>query len=251
MRALIVEDQKKEGEAIEKIVAKVQKTEGTWCGTAEDALALLQTEKFDLFILDVQLPGADGFSLANQIRSQIEYQLTPILFVTGSDRSPLEAFKKYHCYDYIEKPFRQKELYDKLSELILSIAYQKNEPTHSKQEMVCISSRNGDFYLNKDKFLFVEIQNGNAIFYLSDKIIKISGVSLLGVLEDFNDEFVLRCHKSFALNIRRIQSIHSINYRLWAASFEHTEKTADIGLKYYGAVQSAMKRLAASIGGDQ
>ncbi|QIB69944.1 response regulator transcription factor [Aminipila butyrica] len=251
MKVLIVEDQKIEAEFIEKIVIKIQNTEGIWCSNAEDALLSLQAQEFDLFILDVQLPGADGFSLAKQIRQQKKYQLTPILFVTGSKRNSLEAFQKYHCYDYIEKPFGQQDLYDKLSELIESISYKKQAAaTHSainsRQEFACISSRNGEFYLNKKQFLFVEIRNSNAIFYFADKTIERSGVSLSGLLEDFNDEFILRCHKSFALNIRNTQCITAVNYRLWSASFAQTEKTVDISHKYYELVQHAMQKLAVS-----
>lgn len=58
-------------------------------GTAAQALALMQTERFDLYLLDVWLPGVDGFELCSRMRDFEPH--TPILFFSGA---PDEADKK-------------------------------------------------------------------------------------------------------------------------------------------------------------
>ena len=75
-------------------------------GTAEDALTLLSDERkhFDVLVLDVMLPGMDGFSLASQLRAQ--GQFVPILMLTarGQAQDVLRGFEA-GADDYLPKPF--------------------------------------------------------------------------------------------------------------------------------------------------
>jgi DNA-binding response OmpR family regulator len=58
-------------------------------GTAAQALSLIQTERFDLYLLDAWLPGLDGFELCRRMRAFDP--ATPILFFSGA---AYEADKK-------------------------------------------------------------------------------------------------------------------------------------------------------------
>jgi two-component system OmpR family response regulator len=58
-------------------------------GTAAQALSLMQTERFELYLLDAWLPGVDGFELCRLMRAFGPH--TPILFFSGA---PDEADKK-------------------------------------------------------------------------------------------------------------------------------------------------------------
>lgn len=75
-------------------------------GTAEDALALLNDERksFDVMVLDVMLPGMDGFSLASHLRGQGHF--VPILMLTarGQAQDVLRGFEA-GADDYLPKPF--------------------------------------------------------------------------------------------------------------------------------------------------
>ena len=57
-------------------------------GSAEDALALLSDDQknYDVVVLDVMLPGMDGFSLASNLRSQGHF--VPILMLTARGEPP-------------------------------------------------------------------------------------------------------------------------------------------------------------------
>lgn len=72
-------------------------------GTAAQALSLIQTERFDLYLLDAWLPGVDGFELCRRMRAFDP--LTPILFFSGA---AYEADKKRGMEagadDYVIKP---------------------------------------------------------------------------------------------------------------------------------------------------
>jgi len=75
-------------------------------GTAEEALALLSNDRkaFDVLVLDVMLPGMDGFSLASRLRGQ--GQFVPILMLTarGQAQDVLRGFEA-GADDYLPKPF--------------------------------------------------------------------------------------------------------------------------------------------------
>ncbi len=81
----------------------------TLCPDGEAGLAALRSFPFDLCILDVMLPKMDGFSLAQEVRSQ-QVQV-PFMFLTAralkADR--LQGFE-LGCDDYLTKPFGLEEL---------------------------------------------------------------------------------------------------------------------------------------------
>ena len=74
----------------------------------DTALHLIETRRFDLLLLDIMLPGTDGFALCSAAREQED---APILFVTARE----DEQDKLHGYglgadDYVEKPYNPAEL---------------------------------------------------------------------------------------------------------------------------------------------
>jgi two-component system, OmpR family, alkaline phosphatase synthesis response regulator PhoP len=88
-------------------------------GTAEEALSLLvDTRKtYDVLVLDVMLPGMDGFSFAARLRS--EGQFVPILMLTarGQAQDVLRGFEA-GADDYLPKPFELSVLLARLNALL-------------------------------------------------------------------------------------------------------------------------------------
>jgi CheY-like chemotaxis protein len=82
---------------------------------AEDCAKRLASEKPDLFFLDVNLPGMDGYSLCRSIKDNAELRNTPVTFVSGHDTIE-ERIKGYDAggEDFIVKPFEPEELLRKL-----------------------------------------------------------------------------------------------------------------------------------------
>jgi CheY-like chemotaxis protein len=83
--------------------------------SAEDCLARLPDAKPDLFLLDIQMPGMDGYALCRRLKEDWETQDIPVLFVSAHDDSETRLL----CYeaggeDFIQKPFEPAELLGKL-----------------------------------------------------------------------------------------------------------------------------------------
>src|SRR5689334_5054641 len=87
--------------------------------TGEEALALLSDDRnaFDVMVLDVMLPGMDGFSLASRLRAQ--GQFVPILMLTarGQAQDVLRGFEA-GADDYLPKPFDLAVLLARLNALL-------------------------------------------------------------------------------------------------------------------------------------
>jgi two-component system, sensor histidine kinase and response regulator len=74
--------------------------------SGEEALRILLKQEFALILLDVNMPGLDGFETAQLIRKRKSLELIPIIFVTALSTTDAEVFKGYEfgAVDYILTP---------------------------------------------------------------------------------------------------------------------------------------------------
>lgn len=80
-------------------------------GSAEEALSLVRSERFDLMVLDWTLPGRSGLELCRDVRTLPGVGDIPMLFLTAHSLASdmVEAFAS-GADDYVVKPFRAPEL---------------------------------------------------------------------------------------------------------------------------------------------
>ena len=71
-----------------------------------EALGLLLQHEVDLVLLDVQMPGMDGFEVARLMKGSQRTRLTPIIFLTANEQSDAAVLKGYAngAVDYLFKP---------------------------------------------------------------------------------------------------------------------------------------------------
>lgn len=106
-RILIVDDEP----SITEFVSYAMQKEGYLTEIAsdgEEALRKIEQQHFDLFILDIMLPGIDGYELCRRIRTKMS---TPILFLSARDTELNKvAGLELGADDYLAKPFGVREL---------------------------------------------------------------------------------------------------------------------------------------------
>lgn len=108
MRILLVEDTHDVGEAISRRFGAVGHAVD-WATDGEEAAAILEFTRFDLVILDVMLPGLDGFEILRRIR--LAGNAVPVLILTArSEIDDRVDALDLGADDYLVKPFDFREL---------------------------------------------------------------------------------------------------------------------------------------------
>ncbi len=115
MRVLLVEDEKRMAEALCEIL-RLEKYEVDHQSNGIDGLAAIESNIYDIVILDVMLPGMNGYEIASRVRS--EGIVTPILMLTAkAELNDKVTGLDSGADDYLTKPFMTKELLARLRAL--------------------------------------------------------------------------------------------------------------------------------------
>jgi PAS domain S-box-containing protein len=115
-RILMVDDNRANLVALEAVLDPLGH-ELVSCGSGEEALRLLLATDFALILLDVQMPGLDGFKTAQLIKERPRTRDVPIIFITALSRDSAHVFRGYShgAVDYLLKPFDPDILRSKVS----------------------------------------------------------------------------------------------------------------------------------------
>ena len=92
-------------------ILKEENYEFSFASSGESAIELLQNSKFDLVLLDVMMPGLDGYEVCMWMREQDAIHEIPVIFLTAkSDVDSIRKGFESGGQDYIVKPFHADEL---------------------------------------------------------------------------------------------------------------------------------------------
>lgn len=108
--------------------------------SATEALELMLVHDYALALLDVHMPGTDGYELAELMRSTERTRGVPIIFVTAAERDETRRFRGYEAgaVDYIFKPVDPLVLKSK-AEVFFRIGQQARDLQRQHDEMVRIA----------------------------------------------------------------------------------------------------------------
>ncbi|MER5320636.1 response regulator [Streptosporangium roseum] len=105
-KILLVDDREENLIALEAILSSLDLIP-IRARSGEEALKALLNTEFALILLDVRMPGMDGFETASHIKRRERTRNIPIIFLTVVDSAPDYAFRSYAAgaVDYLTKPF--------------------------------------------------------------------------------------------------------------------------------------------------
>lgn len=117
-KILIVEDEPNIVVPLQFIM-KESGYEVTVAFSGEEAVDAIARTKPDLILLDIMLPGIDGYELCQMIRQKPEWEKIKIIFLTALGReADMAKGLALEADSYITKPFSNKEVIAKVRELI-------------------------------------------------------------------------------------------------------------------------------------
>jgi signal transduction histidine kinase len=134
-KILIVDDLPENLLALEALIRRDQRIIFQ-ASRGEDALNLLLEHDFALAILDVQMPGMNGFELAEIMRSTEKTRHVPIVFVTAAGKESNYAFKGYEtgAVDFLYKPLDIEAVKSKVN-VFVELYLQRNETRRQVQAL--------------------------------------------------------------------------------------------------------------------
>ena len=198
-KVLIVEDIEMEARGLESLLLSVdEELEVFITGYCSEALDICKKGKISLFLLDVQLNDYSGLKLAQDIRELDQYKLTPIVFITGVLGKELMAFKNYHCYDYILKPFKKNEVVKVLTTLLFGKG--------SLDEVIKIKQRDFTYIIRLDELIYAEMLNRKLYIYLKEEELEVSNMIFRDFISQLPENFI-QIHRSYIVNKKKVLSI--------------------------------------------
>ena len=118
-KILLVDDRPENLLALEAILSALDQTL-VRASSGEEALKALLTDDFAVILLDVQMPGMDGFETAAHIKRRERTRDIPIIFLTAINHGPHHTFRGYAAgaVDYIYEPSPERILDVLLPQLV-------------------------------------------------------------------------------------------------------------------------------------
>jgi PAS domain S-box-containing protein len=139
VKILLVDDQPENLLALEAILERLGETL-VRAGSGEEALRCLLHQEFAVILMDVQMPGMDGFETAELIRHRAKSRQTPIIFLTAFS-SDQKMFQGYACgaVDYLLKPLDPAVLLSKVT--VFVELFKKTEALkHQAAQLIAVNA---------------------------------------------------------------------------------------------------------------
>tara|TARA_B100001057_G_scaffold420100_1_gene440274 strand:- start:64 stop:741 length:678 start_codon:yes stop_codon:yes gene_type:complete len=186
---------------------------------ADQARERLEYIKFDIIILDVMMPGQNGYELTKEIKKKIK---VPIILLTakGEVENRIKGLE-LGADDYIGKPFEPKELLlrikniiNKSSKIDLKSKHKIGSAEVDLNKMIVNLNKKSKKINNSEKKVLVEMLANPGITYSREEIGKISGISQQRSI----DVMITRLRQKLEMdpkNPKYLQTIRGSGYVLW------------------------------------
>jgi len=226
---LLVEDEENLHEAL-KLNLELEGYEITSAFTGSEALQKVQSEYFDLIILDVMLPDVDGITITETIRVQNNH--VPILILSAKNTSSDRVLGlKKGADDYLTKPFNLEELLLRVQKLIeknkkmldkdsVGDTYQFGGHTIDFNAQEAVTKEGQRIQLSKKEAMLLKLlfENKNDVVPREKILQTVWGYNVYPTTRTI-DNFILNFRKYFEQDSRNPQYFHSVR----GVGYKYTE----------------------------
>lgn len=216
---LLVEDDRKIREGIEDYFKSKRDMELCTAVDGNQGMELIYEQEFDLVLLDIMLPGVDGFTLCKELRRNSD---APIIFLTARGREE-DILYGYDlgCDDYIVKPFSLATLYAKINALlnrskgmVRGKEMVVGDITMNPRTMqVVVAGKEVELAPKEYIMLKILMENKNAVVSRDTLIVRIWGYDYEGD-ERILDNHVKKLRKALGDSGKQIRTVFGKGYRI-------------------------------------
>jgi two-component system, LytTR family, response regulator len=202
MNCLIVDDNKLARTAMKQLASHVEQLQVLGeCNSAIEAYNLLQKEKVDLLLLDIEMPGMSGIELTRNLGRKRPV----IIFTTVKKDYAVEAFE-LNVADYLIKPVSPARFIQAIEKAKELCSAGNNELQGSDSEFVFIRDNGVLKKIKLDEVLYLEAMGDYVKLHTTQKFYTIH-TTLKAVEEKLPLSRFMRVHRSYIVAIDKIDAI--------------------------------------------
>lgn len=206
---------------------------------ATQALELLRRHAFDLVLLDIRMPGADGLTLAQMLRN------TPgapaVVFVTAHAEHAVQAFE-LEAVDYLTKPVRLERLLASLQKVERTIESGRGKMPYLAPEMLIIQERGRLLRVPLSDVLYLKAELKYITVRTAAKSYILDG-SLSELEEKYKAQF-MRIHRNAIIARRAVRALEKHvdpeEGEGWAVRLDGVEELLFVSRRQVAAVREAI-----------
>ena len=183
----------------------------------EEAQEIIYEKKFDLFLLDVNVPVLNGFELLKAVRE--EGNTTPAIFITSlNSMNSLEEGFESGCDDYIRKPFELKELLLRV-QTIIKREFSNKDNIVQIDENISFDTTSNELIKDGDVVTLNFKEQKLLKFFLQNKDELLIHDRIYDYVWDYDEQYSDNSLRTYIKNLRkvlgkeRIVSLKKLGYR--------------------------------------
>jgi len=163
--------------------------------------AVQRTGDFDIYLLDIVMPGTDGILLGKQLREM--GSSSRILYLTSSAEYAIEAYA-VNAYNYLLKPIKKEAFFDAMDKVVASIASRR-------EKTLIVKTAETSLRLSFDSILYAELNQRTVHYHLTSRKIveslQIRTTFSEAVAKLAEDQRFVMCGASLIANLHHIQLV--------------------------------------------
>jgi two-component system, LytTR family, response regulator len=222
IRTLIVDDERLAREKVRMLLASDSDIEiAGECANATEAVAAIKQQKPDLLLLDIGLPGENGFDILRKLRGQ---NVPSVIFITAHAEYAVRAFE-VAAVDYVLKPIDRKRFNEALRRVkqrlsdgiddtesrvfrLVERALATARSDAKRLDHFVVKSRDRTFLVPYSDVEWIQAEGKYVRVHTNDGGAHLVRDSITDVEERLDARRFLRIHRGTIVNVRRIAEMH-------------------------------------------
>ncbi len=219
LRVLIVEDEVDNQELLQDFIATREELELVdIAGKADEAVRLLQKNKYDLMFLDIFLPDQTGFTVLEEFKNH-----PYVIFTTAYREHAIRAFE-FGAIDYLVKPLELDRFHQSIDRALTYFKTHSNELPDISSMGLPVQEKESYYIVPFDKIIYLSAHNKYTVIHTTEK--EIRTLKYLQEIEKRvpHTKFV-RIHRQYIINVEFLSRIQHDNSGRYLAELSDSDDT--------------------------